>query len=42
MFYVVPDPDEDTTDDVLARCEAVDYEEGEKLKAEFRATFEMA
>ena len=37
MFHVVPDPDEEITEDVLARSEAVDYEEGQELKAEFRA-----
>ncbi len=36
MFYVVPDPDEVITEEVLARSEAVGYEEGEKLKREFR------
>ncbi len=36
MFYVVPDPDEAITEEVLARSEAVGYEEGEKLKREFR------
>ena len=40
MFHVVPDPDEDITDDVLARSEAVDYEEGKQLKSEFRALVE--
>ena len=40
MFYVVPDPDEEITDDVLAHSESVDYNEGEKLKAEFRSIFE--
>lgn len=37
MFHVVPDPDEEITEDVLARSEAVDYEEGQQLMAEFRA-----
>ena len=36
MFYVVPDPDEVITDEVLARSEAVGHEEGERLKREFR------
>jgi len=40
MFYVVPDPDEEITEDVLARSEAVDFEEGELLKQEFRSIFE--
>jgi len=40
MFYVVPDPDEVIDDDVLARTEEVDYEEGELLKKEFRSVIE--
>lgn len=40
MFYVVPDPDEEITDEVLERSEAVDYEEGNWLKAEFRSIIE--
>ena len=40
MFHVVPDPDEVITGDVLSRCEAVDYEEGEILKKEFRSLIE--
>ena len=40
MFYVVPDPGEEITDDVLARSESVDYNEGERLKAEFRSLIE--
>lgn len=40
MFYVVPDPDEEITDEVLERSEAVDYDEGQALKAEFRAIIE--
>ena len=36
MFHVVPAPDEVIDDDVLARSESVDYEEGQRLKAEFR------
>ena len=40
MFYVVPDPDEVITDEVLERSEAVDYEEGNRLKAEFRSIIE--
>ena len=40
MFHVVSDPDEVITDDVLARSEAVDFEAGQKLSAEFRSIFE--
>jgi len=40
MFYVVPDPDEEITDEVLERSEAVDYDEGQALKAEFRTIIE--
>jgi hypothetical protein len=40
MFYVVPDPDEVIDDDVLARTEEVDYEEGERLKTEFLSLIE--
>ena len=40
MFHVVPDPDEVIDDDVLARCEAVGFEEGQRLKAEFRSLVE--
>lgn len=40
MFYVVPDPDEVIDDDVLARSEAVSFEEGQRLKAEFRSLIE--
>ena len=40
MFYVVPDPDEIITDDVLERSEEVDYEEEERMKAEFRHLIE--
>ena len=40
MFYVVPDPGEEITDDVLACSESVDYNEGERLKAEFRSLIE--
>ncbi|MEO2015140.1 MAG: hypothetical protein ABGZ53_12290 [Fuerstiella sp.] len=40
MFFVVPDPDEDITDDVLARTEEVDYDESQRLKAEFRSLIE--
>ena len=39
LFHVVPDPDEEITDDVLIRTEAVDYEEGKRLETEFRAIF---
>jgi len=41
MFYVVPDPDEVIDDDVLARSEAVGYEEGLQLNKEFRALMEF-
>ena len=40
MFHVVPDPDEVIDEDVLARSEAVGYEEGERLKSEFRLIIE--
>ena len=40
LFFVVPDPDEDIDDGVLARTEAIDWEEGEQLKAEFRSMIE--
>ena len=40
MYHVVPDPDGDITDDVLAKLESVDREELEKLKAEFRSILE--
>lgn len=40
MFYVVPDPDEVIDDDVLARSEAVGFEECENYKAEFRSIIE--
>jgi len=40
VFHVVPDPDEDITDEVLAKSESVDYEEGQQLKAEFRSIIE--
>jgi len=40
MFHVVPDPEEVITDEVLAKSESVDYEEEQKLKAEFRSIFE--
>ena len=40
MFHVVPDPDEEITEDVLAKSESVDYEEGEQLKSEFRSLIE--
>ena len=40
MFYAVPDPDEVIDEDVLTRSEAVGYEEGERLNAEFRALIE--
>ncbi len=39
MFHVVPDPDEDITDDVLTRSEAVDYEGGNQLKSDFDLSF---
>lgn len=37
MFHVVPDPDEERTDEVLAASEGVTFEEGETMKAEFRS-----
>lgn len=40
LFFVVPDPDEEIDDEVLARTEAIDWEEGERLKAEFRSMIE--
>ncbi len=44
MFHVVPDPEEVIeeviTDEVLARSESVDYEEGQQLRAEFRSIIE--
>ncbi len=40
MFYVVPDPDEVIDEYVLARSEAVGFEEGQRLKAEFRSLIE--
>ena len=40
MFYVVPDPDEEITDEVLERSEAVDYDESQRLKLEFRSLIE--
>ena len=40
VFYVVPDPDEDITDDVLAESESVGHEEGQQLEAEFRSIIE--
>jgi hypothetical protein len=40
MFHAVPDPDEIIDDDVLERTEAVGYEEGQTLKAEFRSLIE--
>jgi hypothetical protein len=40
MFYVVPDPGETITDEVLERSEAVGYEEAERMKTEFRQLIE--
>jgi len=40
MFFVVPDPDEEITDEVLEKSEAVGYDEGEQMKAEFRSLIE--
>ena len=37
MLHVVPNPDESLTDAVLAASESFSYEEGEAMKAEFRA-----
>ena len=41
MFYVVPDPEEVITDEVLAKSESVDLEEGQQLKTEFRSIIEL-
>jgi len=40
IFYVVPDPDEVITEDVLEASEAVEWDEAEQMKAEFRALIE--
>ena len=40
MFYVVPDPDEVITDEVLARSGAINFQEEAKFQAEFRALIE--
>jgi len=40
MFHVVPDPEEVITDEVLAKSDSVDYEEGQQLKTEFRSIIE--
>jgi hypothetical protein len=40
IFYVVPDPDEVITDEVLAQSGAIDYSEEARLRAEFRALIE--
>ena len=40
MFHVVPDPDENITDEVLARSEEVNYQDAEQMKAEFRSIIE--
>ena len=40
MFHVVPNPDEEITDEVLERSESVGYEESQLLKAEFRSLVE--
>ena len=40
MFHVVPDPDEDVTDDVIEKDRRVDYEESLVLIAEFRSIIE--
>ena len=44
LFHIVPDPEEAIeeviTDEVLAKSESVDYEEGQQLKAEFRSIIE--
>ena len=40
MFHVVPDPDEVIDEDALTLSEMVGYEEGEQLRAEFRALIE--
>ena len=40
MFHVVPDPDEELTNEVLAESASVDYKEGQWLRAEFRSIIE--
>ena len=42
MFYVVPDPEEVLSDEMLEQSEAVGWEEAEQLKAEFRNIVESA
>jgi len=40
LFYLVPNPDEEVTDELIERSASVSYEEGERLKAEFRSLIE--
>jgi hypothetical protein len=40
MFHVVPDPDEDITDEVLAKSESIGFEADQQLQAEFRSIIE--
>ena len=40
MFHVVPDPDEIITNEVLARSEEINYQDEERMKAEFRKLIE--
>lgn len=40
MFHVVPDPDEDATDEVMDESGKVDYDESLVLIAEFRSIIE--
>lgn len=40
MFYVVPDPDEDVTDEVMEKTGKIDYDKSIVLKAEFRTIIE--
>ena len=40
IFHVIPDPDEVLTDEVWERSWAVGYEEGQRMKAEFRQLIE--
>lgn len=37
MFHIVPNPDEELTDEVLAASEAVTFDEVEVMKVEFRS-----
>ncbi|QNN20981.1 hypothetical protein HED60_01415 [Planctomycetales bacterium ZRK34] len=40
LFYVVPDPDEVISDDVLEQSESVGWHEAEQMKTEFRSLVE--